>query len=127
MVCHRKEVEENYNNLFKNEEEEESKQSTEASKQDPSSKSDKAAKKQRPKKASKGEESKKGKEGARIKDRPFVFEKKEKDIHIVAKQFHKGWITKIRFYEDLNYVSGYSHLFVDHFLFSRRFDPHPRD
>jgi WD40 repeat protein len=32
------------------------------------------------------------------------FEKIEKGIYSIEKQIHKGWITKIKFYPDLNYI-----------------------
>jgi WD40 repeat protein len=39
-----------------------------------------------------------------LKKKVITFDKKEKGIQIIEKQIHKGWITKIKFYADLNYI-----------------------
>jgi len=41
---------------------------------------------------------------AMLKKKAFAYEKKEHGIQIIEKQIHKGWITKIKFYHDLNYI-----------------------
>lgn len=38
------------------------------------------------------------------KTKAIAFQKKANDIIIIEKQIHKGWITKIKFYQDLNYI-----------------------
>ena len=38
------------------------------------------------------------------KKKPIGYDKIEKGIQIIEKQIHKGWITKIKFYPDLNYI-----------------------
>ena len=38
------------------------------------------------------------------KKKAITYEKKESGIQIIEKQIHKGWITKIKFYSDLNYI-----------------------
>jgi WD40 repeat protein len=38
------------------------------------------------------------------KKKPVTYEKKEHGLQIIEKQIHKGWITKIKFYPDLNYI-----------------------
>ena len=42
--------------------------------------------------------------GSLLKKKAFTYEKKEHGISIIEKQIHKGWITKLRFYSDLNYI-----------------------
>ena len=39
-----------------------------------------------------------------LKQKPVEFEIKNMGVHVQAKQIHKGWITKIKFYPDLNYI-----------------------
>lgn len=36
--------------------------------------------------------------------KPIEREKRIEDVHTKLKRAHKGWITKIKFYPDLNYV-----------------------
>ena len=38
------------------------------------------------------------------KKKAIGYDKIEKGIQIIEKQIHKGWITKIKFYPDLNYI-----------------------
>ena len=39
-----------------------------------------------------------------LKKKPTAFEKKQNGIQIIEKQIHNGWITKIKFFPDLNYI-----------------------
>ena len=39
-----------------------------------------------------------------LKKKAITYEKKDHGIQIIEKQIHKGWITKIKFYPDLNYI-----------------------
>lgn len=39
-----------------------------------------------------------------LKKKAVMYEKKDHGIQIIEKQIHKGWITKIKFYPDLNYI-----------------------
>lgn len=38
------------------------------------------------------------------KKKPIAYQREEHGLTIIEKQIHKGWITKIKFYPDLNYV-----------------------
>ena len=39
-----------------------------------------------------------------MKKKPVSYQKQEHGLTIIEKQIHKGWITKIKFYPDLNYI-----------------------
>lgn len=41
---------------------------------------------------------------ALAKKKPIAYQRKEHGLTIIEKQIHKGWITKIKFYPDLNYI-----------------------
>ena len=36
--------------------------------------------------------------------KPVGYQRKEHGLYYIEKQIHKGWITKIKFYPDLNYI-----------------------
>ena len=38
------------------------------------------------------------------KSKPIIFQKKEEGVKCIEKLLHRGWITKIKYYADLNYV-----------------------
>mmetsp|Transcript_40441 Transcript_40441/g.61687 ORF Transcript_40441/g.61687 Transcript_40441/m.61687 type:complete len:134 (+) Transcript_40441:1004-1405(+) len=40
----------------------------------------------------------------RGKQKPISFQKREHGVKYLEKLIHKGWITKIKFYPDLNYI-----------------------
>lgn len=54
-----------------------------------------------------------------VAKKPIGFERHEHGIKIVEKQIHKGWITKIKYYQDLNYVVSSS---LDGFIHFHRID-----
>jgi WD40 repeat protein len=49
----------------------------------------------------------------------IAYERHEVGIKIIEKQLHKGWITKIKYYPDLNYVVSSS---LDGFIHIHKID-----
>lgn len=45
-----------------------------------------------------------GMKGAGGAGKPPAYQSNIRDVDELKRQIHKGWITKIKFYQDLNYV-----------------------